>query len=50
MIETRDHADTTSDISPLIKTEDMIEIDTTYISIEDVVNEVMELVKTKGLV
>jgi cytidylate kinase len=34
MIETRDYADTTRKISPLIKTEDMIEINTTDMSIE----------------
>ena len=50
MIETRDHADMTREVSPLIKTEDMVEIDTTYMSIEDVANVAMELVKMKGLV
>ena len=49
MIETRDHADMTREVSPLIKTEDMVEIDTTYMSIEDVVTVAMGLVKMKGL-
>lgn len=50
MIETRDHADMTRDVSPLVKTEDMIEIDTTNMSIDEVVDKAMELVKMKGLV
>ncbi len=50
MITTRDHADTTREVSPLVKTEDMIEIDTTDMSIEQVVEKAMELVKMKGLI
>ncbi len=50
MITTRDHADMTREVSPLVKTEDMIEIDTTDMSIEQVVERAMELVKMKGLI
>ncbi len=50
MITTRDHADTTREVSPLIKTEDMIEIDTTDMSIDEVEIRAMELVKMKGLI
>lgn len=50
MITTRDHADMTREVSPLVKTEDMIEIDTTNMSIEQVVEKAMELVKMKGLI
>ena len=49
MIQTRDHADSTREVSPLVKTKDMEEIDSTNMSIEQVVERAMELVKMKGL-
>jgi len=49
-IERRDKADITKAISPLIKTEDMIEIDTSYLDKKQVIDEVLKLVRQKGLV
>lgn len=49
-IKQRDELDRTRKISPLIKTEDMVEIDNTNMSKEQVVDKVLELVKEKGLV
>lgn len=49
-IKRRDELDKTKAISPLIKTEDMIEIDSTNLSKEQVVERVLELIKSKGLV
>ena len=49
-IKERDELDRTRKISPLIKTEDMIEIDNTNMSKVEVVERVLELVKEKGLV
>lgn len=46
----RDELDRTRKISPLIKTEDMVEIDNTNMSKVEVVEKVLELVKEKGLV
>lgn len=46
----RDEQDLTKEISPLLKTDDMIEIDTTFMSKDEVVNKVIELVKMKGLI
>lgn len=46
----RDERDTTRKISPLIKTEDMIEIDTTYLNKQEVINKVMELIRQKELI
>lgn len=46
----RDELDRTRKISPLIKTEDMIEIDNTNMSKTEVVEKVLELMKEKGLV
>ena len=44
-IARRDQLDSTRDASPLIKADDAIEIDTTGLSIEDVVGQVMEHVR-----
>lgn len=49
-IKRRDESDITKKISPLIKTEDMIEIDTTFLTKEQVINEVLRLVRKKGLI
>ncbi|MBQ8044398.1 MAG: (d)CMP kinase [Clostridia bacterium] len=49
-IKRRDESDKTRKISPLIKTEDMIEIDNTSLSKEQVVEKVLQLVASKGLV
>jgi len=49
-IKRRDESDKTRTISPLIKTEDMIEIDNTSLSKEQVVEKVLEQVARKGLV
>lgn len=49
-IKQRDELDKTRKISPLIKTQDMVEIDNTNMSKEQVVDKVLELVREKGLV
>lgn len=49
-IKRRDEQDLTKAISPLIKTEDMIELDTTNLSKQEVLDEVLKLIKEKGLV
>lgn len=49
-IKRRDEQDLTKAISPLIKTEDMVELDTTNMSKQQVLDEVLRLVKEKGLV
>ena len=49
-IKQRDELDKTRKISPLIKTEDMVEIDNTNMTKEQVVERVLELIKEKGLV
>ena len=49
-IKRRDESDVTRKISPLVKTDDMIEIDTTHLTKEQVVENVLEQVKRKGLV
>ena len=46
-IAMRDHADMTRAISPLKKAEDAIEIDTSDMTLEEVVNEVMKLVEER---
>jgi cytidylate kinase len=40
----RDQADSTRDVSPLMRADDAVEIDTTHLSVEDVVEVVMGLV------
>ena len=45
----RDKEDSTREISPLIKTEDMIEIDTTNMTPEQVIEKILGLVSKKGL-
>lgn len=47
-IKIRDQADINKSISPLVKTEDMIEIDTTDLDKKQVVEEVLKLVAKKG--
>lgn len=49
-IKKRDEADMTREISPLVKTEDSIEIDTTYMDIPEVVEKIISLVKERGLI
>lgn len=46
----RDAENIERSISPLIKTDDMIEIDTTNIGIDEVVNKVMDIVRLRGLI
>ena len=41
--------DSSRSISPLVKTEDMIEVDATNLNKEQVVEKVLELIKQKGL-
>lgn len=48
-IQRRDEADMTRDISPLVKTEDSIEIDTTNMDIQEVVNKIISLAKERGI-
>lgn len=47
-IEKRDHIDSTRAVSPLVKAEDAIELDTTHMSISEVVNKVTELAADRG--
>lgn len=49
-IKRRDESDVNKSISPLIKTEDMIQIDTTFLDKQQVVSKVLELIKEKGLI
>ena len=43
-IEIRDHKDSTREISPLTKAADAIEVDTTAMSIEEVVQKILDIV------
>lgn len=47
-IEIRDHKDSTRKISPLTKASDAIEVDTTLMSIQDVVNEILRIVENSS--
>ena len=49
-IELRDFKDSTRKESPLRKSEDAVEIDTSNMSIEEVVNAIIYLVSERGLV
>lgn len=44
----RDHLDSTRALSPLTKADDAIEIDTSYMSIDDQVEKVLDLAEQKG--
>lgn len=46
----RDYQDTTREESPLIKVDDAIEIDTSYLTIEESVDMIMNVIKNRGLV
>lgn len=46
-IERRDQFDMNREISPLVKAEDAISIDTTGLSIDEVTNEIINLAKVK---
>ncbi|MDD2376184.1 MAG: (d)CMP kinase [Clostridia bacterium] len=46
----RDSQDMNRDHSPLIKVEDAILIDTTYMSVEEVVEHIMVIIKDKGII
>jgi len=48
-IQKRDMADMTREISPLVKTEDSVEIDTTNMNIQEVVEKIISLAKERGL-
>ena len=48
-IQKRDDSDMTREISPLVKTKDAIEIDTTNMNINEVVNKIKELARERGL-
>lgn len=48
-IAKRDELDTTKKISPLIKTEDMIEVDTTFLTKDEVIDKVLQIVNKKGI-
>lgn len=44
-IERRDQLDSEREAAPLLKADDAIEIDTTALSIQDVANKILEIVK-----
>lgn len=46
-IEQRDHIDSTRKVSPLLKAEDAVQIDTTGMSIEEVVEQIEKIVNQK---
>lgn len=48
-IEKRDYIDSHRAFSPLTKANDAIVLDTTYMSIEEVVNSILKIIKDKGL-
>lgn len=48
-INKRDERDMKRDISPLVKTEDSIEIDTTNMNIDQVVEKIISLAKERGM-
>ncbi|CAM3058045.1 (d)CMP kinase [Lactiplantibacillus plajomi] len=47
-IELRDHKDSTRKVSPLTKAQDAIEVDTTPMSIEEVVTTIAEIIKKQS--
>lgn len=47
-IKQRDHRDTTRKLNPLRKAEDAVEIDTTGLSIEEVINLILEEIQKNG--
>lgn len=49
-IETRDHKDSTRKISPLKCAEDAIVVDSSNMTIDEVVNEIIKLVNERGLI
>ncbi len=49
-LENRDRENIERECSPLVKTEDMIEIDSTNLSIDEVANKVIDIMKAKGLI
>lgn len=49
-IETRDHKDSTRKISPLKCAEDAIVVDSSYMTIDEVVSEIIKLVNERGLI
>ena len=44
-IKERDYKDKTREISPLVKVDDAIEIDSSYLTIDEVVNKIIKIVK-----
>ena len=48
-VKKRDYIDSHREFSPLVAAKDCITIDTTYMSIEDVVNEILKICKSKGI-
>lgn len=46
-IRQRDERDTTREVSPLVKAEDAISIDTTSLSIEEVVEQILQTIEKK---
>lgn len=44
-IKNRDRIDSTREISPLVKSEDAVEIDTTYMTIEEVVDKIIKTIE-----
>ena len=48
MIE-RDNTDRTSDVAPLKQAEDAVYVDSTNLSIEEVADKVIEIIKSRGM-
>lgn len=49
-IEKRDYIDSHREFSPLTKANDAIVLDTTYMSIEEVVNSILKIIRDKGII
>jgi cytidylate kinase len=48
-VRARDERDTNREVSPLVAADDAIEIDTSELSIDEVLDEVLNIVLLKGL-
>jgi cytidylate kinase len=47
-IQTRDHADSSRKVAPMAKAPDAVEIDTSHLSVAEVVDKILELIRQKN--